>query len=60
MRDARFLPLALLLIVVAMTTSGCELIADIFQAGMWVGIILVIVVLAIVVFLFRMLAGRRR
>lgn len=60
MRENRFWPVAVLLLVVAMTTSGCELIGDIFQAGMWVGIILVVIVIAVVVFLFRLLTGRRR
>jgi hypothetical protein len=31
--------------------SGCELVGDIFQAGMAVGVFIVIVVLAIVAFL---------
>ncbi len=31
--------------------SGCELVGDIFQAGMAVGVFIVIAVLAVVVFL---------
>jgi uncharacterized membrane protein YkvI len=41
--------LLLLLSTVAMT--GCELIGDIFQAGVWVGALLVIAVIGIVVWL---------
>jgi hypothetical protein len=28
--------------------TGCELIGDIFKAGMWVGVIIVVVVIALV------------
>ncbi len=60
MRKDRFWPLAALLAFILLTTPGCELIVDIFQAGLWVGIILVVIVIAVVVWLFRMLTGRRR
>ena len=32
--------------------AGCELVGDIFQAGMAVGVFLVIAVIALVIFLF--------
>ena len=38
-------------LVAGIALSGCELVGDIFQAGMAVGIFIVIVVLAIVAFL---------
>ena len=38
-------------LLAGITLSGCELIGDIFQAGMAVGVFIVIAVLAIVVFL---------
>ena len=31
--------------------SGCELLGDIFQAGVWVGVILVVGVIALIVWL---------
>jgi hypothetical protein len=34
-----------------MAMTGCELIGDIFQAGVWVGALLVIAVIGIVVWL---------
>ncbi len=37
--------------------SGCELIGDIFQAGMWVGIILVVLVVGLVMWLVRKARG---
>ena len=42
---ARMLPILILSVFVA----GCELVGDIFQAGMWVGI-LAVVILAVLVF----------
>ena len=47
---AWLLPLALLTI----TFSGCAAIGDIFKAGIWVGIIVVVAVIAIVGFLIKM------
>ena len=40
-----------LLLVAALTLSGCEVIGDIFQAGMAVGILLVIAAVALIAFL---------
>ena len=45
-----------LLIVLAMMSAGCQLVEGIFKAGMWVGILLVVVVAGIVFMLF----GRSR
>lgn len=42
---------ALFVLLAAVALPGCELIGDIFQAGMAVGIFLVILVIAFVVFL---------
>ncbi len=58
MQSFKFWPVALLLVFVSVTASGCELIADIFQAGVWVGVILVIAVIAGIFFLFKMLVRR--
>ena len=41
-----------LLVISTMILTGCELIGDIFQAGVWVGVILVILVVGLVVWLF--------
>jgi hypothetical protein len=38
----------LLLTLAAMTVAGCELAGDIFEAGAWVGALVVIVVLALI------------
>jgi hypothetical protein len=36
------------------TLAGCTVIGDIFKAGIWVGIIFVVVILAILVGIMRM------
>ena len=41
-----------LLIVVAATFSSCQAIGDIFKAGMWSGIIIVVVIVALIIWLF--------
>jgi hypothetical protein len=41
-----------LLLVSTMILGGCEIIGDIFQAGVWVGIILVFLVIGLIVWLF--------
>lgn len=43
----RLLPGALLV----MMLSGCELVGDIFEAGFWVGVIVVVLVIVLVVWL---------
>ena len=39
-----------MLVVTSMTVAGCELIGDIFQAGMWVGGLLVVIIVVAVGF----------
>jgi hypothetical protein len=41
-------PWILLVLVLAVSSAGCELIEGIFKAGLWVGMILVLVVLGVV------------
>jgi hypothetical protein len=49
MKHSWFLFVFLLLSTVSLT--GCEVIADIFKAGVWVGAVLVILVIGLVVWL---------
>lgn len=35
-------------VLLAMMFTGCEVIGDIFEAGLWIGVILVILVVAII------------
>jgi FtsH-binding integral membrane protein len=43
----------LLVIVAAFTMSGCELIGDVLQFGVWLGVIIVVVVIALVLWIIR-------
>jgi hypothetical protein len=43
------------LLLIAASASGCQLVEGIFKAGMWVGILMVLVVVG----LLFMLVGRR-
>jgi hypothetical protein len=47
----------LLLVLVSLTSAGCEVIGDIFEAGAWVGAIAVILVIAIVGFIAAKIRG---
>jgi hypothetical protein len=47
------------LFLATVTMAGCEAIATIFEAGVWVGVILVVIVLALIFGVIRMLGGRR-
>jgi hypothetical protein len=48
-----------ILAIIAMTTllSGCQLIGDIFKAGVWVGVLMVVVVVGLILFLLVRLFG---
>jgi len=50
MDRARLLSVSLLLIL-ATQVAGCELAAGIFKAGVWVGIIMVVLVVGVVAWL---------
>lgn len=43
-------------LVLLVFTAGCAAVAGIFKAGVWVGVIIAAVVVAIVLFLFSRLA----
>ena len=40
-----------LVLIAALLSSGCEVIGDIFQAGVWVGVIMVAVVVGLILML---------
>jgi hypothetical protein len=40
----------LLILLLVVSTAACELIGNIFQAGVWVGVILVVLVLTVIGF----------
>ncbi|MDQ8004361.1 MAG: hypothetical protein REI64_06135 [Pedobacter sp.] len=55
----RYMPLALVALL-ATTLSSCELVEGIFKAGVWTGIIVVVVIIALVIWLAAKLFGGRR
>lgn len=42
-----------LLITIVLSFQGCAVIADIFKAGMWVGVLGVVLILVLIGFLIR-------
>jgi len=46
-----------LVALLATTLSSCELVEGIFKAGMWTGIILVVIVVAIIIWIASKLFG---
>lgn len=49
----------LLLLLVSLTVTSCDVIEGIFKAGMGVGIFIVIAVIAVIVFIISKLGGRK-
>lgn len=49
--------LLVLMLLSTLTLGGCEVIGDIFQAGMAVGVIMVVLIIGAIVFLFSKLRG---
>jgi hypothetical protein len=47
----------LLVLLLAIATAGCELVGDIFQAGMWVGVIMVVLAIGVVLWLVGKVRG---
>jgi hypothetical protein len=47
----RYSYLGMVLLVLVVTLTSCEAIGDIFQAGMTVGIIVVVVIVALVIWI---------
>jgi predicted lysophospholipase L1 biosynthesis ABC-type transport system permease subunit len=49
----------LVFILLMVTMSGCELIGDIFQAGMWFAFIIVAIVIVLILWIIRKIRGPR-
>jgi hypothetical protein len=52
--------LVALLASVTLLLSSCEVIGGIFKAGMWVGIIIVVIVVALIIWLISKFTGGNR
>jgi hypothetical protein len=51
--------LILFLLVMVTTLSSCSVVADIFKAGVWVGVLAVIVVVGLIIYLISRVAGKK-
>lgn len=47
------------LLFVLVSLSSCELVGDIFKAGVWVGVLVVVGIIALIIFLISKLSGKR-
>lgn len=56
MISKKHLSLLMLLAIVAVSSTGCEVVGGIFKAGMWVGVIMVALILIVVFWI----AGKMR
>lgn len=45
-------PLLALLVLLSITAAGCELIGDVIQFGIWVGVIIAAVVIGLLYWIF--------
>lgn len=54
----RYFPLAVI-VLLATSLSSCELIGDIFKAGIWTGVIMVVLVVALIIWLISKVFGGR-
>ncbi len=50
MKKFKFLNLSLALMFIAISLSSCEAIGGIFKAGMWTGLIIVVIIIAIILY----------
>ena len=48
------------ILMASVLLSGCQAIGDIFKAGMWTGVIVVILIIAIIIFIVAKLFSRNK
>ena len=51
MKQLSLITSAILLLVLTLVLPGCEVIGDIFQAGVWVGVLVVVAIVGLIVWL---------
>jgi hypothetical protein len=49
----------LLFAMISVSLTSCELVGDIFKAGVWVGVLVVAAVIALIIFLISKLSGKK-
>ena len=48
-----------LLLFITVSLSSCELIGDIFKAGVWVGVLIVVAIVGLIIYLISRVSGRK-
>jgi hypothetical protein len=48
-----------LFVMISMSLTSCELVGDIFKAGVWVGILAVAAIIGLIIFLISKLSGKK-
>jgi hypothetical protein len=48
-----------ILLILLISLPGCEVIGDIFKAGVWTGILLIAVVVAVIIFIIGKLGSKK-
>jgi len=49
----------LLFVMISISLTSCQLVGDIFKAGVWVGILAVAAVIGLIIFLLSKLSGKK-
>ena len=44
---------------ITVSLSSCQVIGDIFKAGVWVGVLVVVAIIAVIIFLISKVTGRK-
>ncbi|MES2701580.1 MAG: phosphatidate cytidylyltransferase [Bacteroidota bacterium] len=47
-----------LMLTITMSLSSCQIIGNIFKAGVWVGVLLVVGIIGLIIFLISRIGGR--
>lgn len=47
------------LLFITVSLSSCELVGDIFQAGVWVGVLIVVAIIGLVIYLISKASGKK-
>lgn len=55
----QFLTFFVLFLTLAVGLTSCELVGDIFEVGLWTGVIIIVVIVALILWLVSKFRGRR-
>jgi TRAP-type C4-dicarboxylate transport system permease large subunit len=47
------------LFFIIISLTGCELVGDIFKAGVWVGVLVVVAIVGLIIYLISKVSGRK-